>query len=110
MHCNCDQLCYVTGAVSPSRRPSSNNVLSLFQHPEFVRRSQARAQRELTVRVVPVERISPGRLRCRRCAHEYEVMPRLPGANAPVEPCPHCDPPREPDALDAFLSRLLNGG
>lgn len=95
---------------SPRRSASASNVLSLFQHPEFVRRSQARAQRELTVRVVPVERLSPSRLRCRRCGHEYQVVPRLPGADTPLEPCPQCEPPQEPDALDAFLRRLLNGG
>ena len=108
MHCKCDQLCYGTH-VAP-REPTAGKLLSLFQHPEFVRRSQARARRELTVRVAPVERLSASRLRCRRCSLEYKVVPRLPGVDAPLEPCPRCEPPTEPDALDAFLSRLMNEG
>jgi hypothetical protein len=88
----------------------SGKLVSLFDHPEFVRRSLARAERELAEHVLPAERVSPGRLRCRRCSLEYEVLPRLPGAELePLEPCPQCEPPRDLDALEAFLSRLSPG-
>jgi hypothetical protein len=87
----------------------SGKLLSLFDHPEFVRRVQGRAQRELAQRVLPAERVAPGRLRCRRCALEYEVVPRLPMAqrHEVSEPCPRCEPPGDLDALESFLSRLL---
>jgi hypothetical protein len=85
----------------------SGKLLSLFAHPEFARRSQARAERELVERILPVERVSPSRLRCRRCSFEYEVIPRLPnGEHRPLEPCPRCEPDKDLDALEAFLSRL----
>jgi hypothetical protein len=85
----------------------SGKLLSLFAHPEFVRRSQARAERELLGRVLPVERVSASRLRCRRCSLEYEVIPRLPnGEHRPLDPCPQCEPEKDLDALEAFLRRL----
>jgi hypothetical protein len=85
----------------------SGKVRSLFDHPEFVRRAQERAQVELAQRVLPAERLSPSRLRCRRCAHEYEVVPRLPSAELePLDPCPQCEPAGDLDALEAFLRRL----
>ncbi len=86
----------------------SGKLLSLFDHPEFAKRSQARAERELAARVLPAERVSPSRLRCRRCSLEYEVIPRLPGAGAPNEPCPSCEPPADLDALESFLARLMS--
>jgi hypothetical protein len=87
----------------------SGKVLSLFDHPEFVRRIQDRAQRELAERVLPAERVAPSRLRCRRCSLEYEVLPRLPTGHPHdvIEPCPRCEPPADLDALESFLSRLL---
>jgi hypothetical protein len=88
----------------------SGKLLSLFDHPEFQRRSLERAERELAEMVLPVLRVSPSRLRCRRCALEYEVVPRLPSSEVQeLEPCPHCEPPRDLDALEAFLSRLSRG-
>jgi hypothetical protein len=89
----------------------SGKLLSLFDHPTFVRRSQERAQRELAVLVLPAaERLSPSRLRCSRCAHEYEVIPRLPTAHRapPPEPCPKCQDCPEQDALEAFLAELIH--
>lgn len=90
----------------------SGKLLSLFDHPEFVRRSQERAERELRVRVLPTERISASRRRCRRCSLEYEVIPRLPtGDRASPSlldaPCPRCEPPADLDALESFLARLM---
>jgi hypothetical protein len=87
----------------------SGKLLSLFDHPTFVRRTQERAQRELAVQVLPAERLSPSRLRCARCAHEYEVVPRLPtGRRAPPpEPCPRCERRPEHDELEAFLAELM---
>lgn len=86
----------------------SGKLLSLFDHPQFVRRVQERAQRDLAQRVLPAERIAPSRLRCRRCSLEYEVVPRLAtGAHYDgVEPCPRCEPPADIDALESFLRRL----
>ena len=51
---------------------------------------------------------APSRLRCRRCALEYEVVPRLPVGHSHevTEPCPRCEPPADIDALESFLSRL----
>ena len=86
----------------------SGKLLSLFDHPEFVRRSQARAERELAASVLPAERISASRLRCRRCNLEYEVIPRVPAAQLTHDaPCPHCEPARDLEALEAFLARLI---
>jgi hypothetical protein len=87
----------------------SGKLLSLFDHPEFLRRVQGRAQRELAQRVLPAERVAPSRLRCRRCSLEYEVLPRLPtgGQQDVIEPCPSCEPRADIDALESFLSRLL---
>jgi hypothetical protein len=57
---------------------SHGKLVSLFQHPEFVRRSQARAERELAEQI------------------------------APEAPCPlRADPP-EQDAIEAFLDQLLH--
>ena len=86
----------------------TGKLLSLFNHPEFVRRTQEREQRELLARVLPAERVSASRLRCRRCRLEYEIVPRLPtGESHPLESCPQCEPPKDLDALESFLSRLL---
>lgn len=86
----------------------SGKLLSLFDHPEFVRRADERAQRELLQRIWPSERVSPSRLRCRRCSLEYDVMPRLPTADRALdEPCPRCEPPSDLDALSSFLARLV---
>jgi hypothetical protein len=86
----------------------SGKLLSLFAHPEFVRRCQERERRALSERVLPAERLSPSRLRCRRCALEYEVVPRLPtGELCELDPCPSCEPTRDLDALESFLSRLM---
>ena len=87
----------------------SGKLLSLFDHPEFLRRVQGRAERDLAQRVLPAERVAPSRLRCRRCSLEYEVLPRLPtsGRQDVIEPCPSCEPRADIDALESFLSRLL---
>ena len=87
----------------------SAKLLSLFDHPEFLRRAQEKAQRELARRVLPAERIRPSRLRCRRCSLEYQVLPRLPPGDhhEVTEPCPRCEPPSDIDALESFLSRLM---
>lgn len=86
----------------------SGKLLSLFAHPEFVRRAQERAERELAQRVLPSERIAPSRMRCRRCALEFEVLPRIPttGQHEVAQPCPQCEPAADRDALEAFLQRL----
>jgi hypothetical protein len=86
----------------------SGKLLSLFDHPEFLRRAQKRAEQELAQRVLPAERIAPSRMRCRRCSLEFEVIPRIPtvGRHEVVETCPHCEPPADIDALEAFLRRL----
>jgi hypothetical protein len=86
----------------------SGKLVSLFEHPEFVRRTQERAERELVQRVLPTERVAPSRMRCRRCALEFEVIPRIPisGQHEVAETCPHCEPPSDRDALEAFLQRL----
>lgn len=89
----------------------SGKLLSLFDHPTFVRRTLERAQRELAVLVLPAaERLSPSRLRCGRCGHEYEVIPRLPtvGRAPPPEPCPKCQGHPEHDAVEAFLAELIH--
>jgi hypothetical protein len=86
----------------------TGRLLSLFDHPEFVRRAQERAERELAQRVLPAEYIAPSRRRCRRCSLEFEVLPRLPtaGHHDVVETCPRCEPPADIDALESFLQRL----
>jgi hypothetical protein len=85
----------------------AGKLLSLFDHPEFLRRTQERAERALAERVLPAIRVSPSRLRCRRCSLEYNVVPRLTADSpAELEPCPYCEPPRDLDALEAFLTRL----
>jgi hypothetical protein len=88
----------------------SGKLLSLFDHPEFLRRAQERAERELAQRVLPAERIAPSRMRCRRCSLEFEVIPRIPakGQHEVAETCPHCEPPGDIDALEAFLQRLTS--
>ena len=87
----------------------SGKVSSLFQHPEFSRRSLERAERELAERVLPPLRLSSSRRRCRTCSSEYEVVPRLPSAGpAPSEECPRCAGNSSVDALDAFLRRLFD--
>lgn len=87
----------------------SGKLLSLFNHPEFLRRTQEQARRDLAQRVLPAERVSPSVLRCRRCSLEYEVLPRLPSGelHGVLEPCPRCEPPSDLDALESFLARLM---
>jgi hypothetical protein len=87
----------------------SGKVVSLFRHPEFARRAQARAERELAERVVPVVRIDHFRLRCRRCSLEFEGPAYLPGASGRdrLEACPHCEPDGELDVLEGFLDELF---
>lgn len=87
----------------------SGKVVSLFSHPEFARRAQERAEQELLERVVPIVRLDPRRLRCRRCLLEFECVPRLHAQPGPdhLESCPHCEPDIDVDALEAFLNEVL---
>jgi hypothetical protein len=87
----------------------TGKLVSLFTHPEFVRRSQARYQRELAERVVPVLRLGPGSFRCQRCWLEFQTLPPPPaeGRCESLERCPQCDPILEVDVLDAFLEQLM---
>ena len=87
----------------------SGKLVSLFDHPEFVRRVQAREERRLGEQVVPVVRLGPGRLRCRHCSLEFETMPRLhaPAGPAFLDSCPHCEPEIDVDTLEAFLDEVL---
>jgi DNA-directed RNA polymerase subunit N (RpoN/RPB10) len=87
----------------------SGKLLSLFDHPEFVRRVQEREAKELGEALVPVVRLGLGRFRCRRCSLEYDAVPRLhdPGDALRLEPCPHCERSRELDEIEAFLSQVL---
>ncbi len=87
----------------------SGKVVSLYRHPEFARRAQERAEKELAARVVPVVRLDHRRLRCRRCLLEFECVPRLHAAPGPahLESCPHCEPEIDVDALEAFLNEVL---
>ena len=89
----------------------SGKLVSLFDHPEFVRRAQARAERDLVEQVVPVINLGRGRFRCRRCSLDFdassvtELGPSAGGRR--LEPCPECDPP-EFDAIEAFLAEVLD--
>lgn len=87
----------------------SGKVISLFRHPEFARRAQARAEKELAEHVVPVVRLDHRRLRCRRCSLEFECVPRLHAPPGPdhLASCPHCEPDIDVDALEAFLNEVL---
>jgi hypothetical protein len=87
----------------------SGKLLSLFDHPEFVRRLQAREAKALGEAMVPVVRLGRGRFRCRRCLLEYDAVPRLHDLDDALrlEPCPHCDRSRELDEIEAFLSQVL---
>ena len=87
----------------------SGKVVSLYRHPEFARRAQERAEKELAARVVPVVRLDLRRLRCRRCLLEFECVPRLHERPGPdhLESCPHCEPEIDVDALEAFLNEVL---
>lgn len=87
----------------------SGKVISLFRHPEFERRAQERAEKELRARVAPVVRLDHRSLRCRRCLLEFECVPRLHVAPGPdyLESCPHCEPNIDVDALEAFLNEVL---
>jgi hypothetical protein len=85
----------------------SGKLLSLFAHPEFVRRSQARAERELAEQVVPVINLGRGRHRCRRCSLDFDTVPRIGAGAAAQEPCPQCDASPDFDAVEAFLDDLL---
>jgi len=86
----------------------SGKLLSLFTHPEFVRRSQARAERELAEQVVPVIDLGRGRYRCRRCSLDFDAVV-VPLAVSPKAPalCPTCDGEPDFDTLEAFLDELL---
>jgi len=88
----------------------SGKLVSLFSHPEFVRRRQARDERELAELVVPVISLGRGRFRCRRCSLDFDSPPPLCLATdaQALEPCPRCDNPPELDAIEAFLEDLLN--
>jgi hypothetical protein len=88
----------------------SGKLLSLFTHPEFVRRSQARAERELAERVVPVIDLGRGRYRCRRCSLDFDTGPKLQLAGNPSvpAPCPECDSAPDFDTVEAFLGELLD--
>jgi hypothetical protein len=90
----------------------SGKLVSLFDHPEFVRRTQARAERELAQQVVPVIDLGRGHFRCGRCSLDFDA-----DANPVTEldssagtrrlhPCPDCDPP-ELDGIEAFLAEVL---
>lgn len=87
----------------------SGRLLSLFDHPEFVRRVQEREAKELGEALVPVVRLGRGRFRCRRCALEYDAVPHRHDPRDPerVEPCPHCERSRELDEVEAFLSQVF---
>ena len=87
----------------------SGKLLSLFDHPEFVRRSQARAEKQLAEQVVPVVRLDQARLHCRRCERDFQAIPRLPALFGPdhLESCPDCEPMVDIDALEAFLNEVL---
>ena len=87
----------------------SGKVVSLFSHPEFLRRVQERERQRLAEQVVPVVRLDHGRLRCRRCSLEFETLPRLHPQPGPqyLESCPHCEPEIDVDALEAFLNEVL---
>lgn len=88
----------------------SGKVVSLFSHPEFARRRQAEAERELTELVVPVISLGRGRFRCRRCSLDFDSPPPLCLATdaSVLEPCPRCDNPPEFDLIEAFLEDLMN--
>jgi hypothetical protein len=90
----------------------TGKVLSLFAHPEFVERYQEWEQRKLAQQVVPVIQLDSGRLRCRRCSHEFDgpTEPAAPGAPPMTEECPQCEPRVEVDALEAFLHEVLRDG
>lgn len=87
----------------------SGKLLSLFDHPEFVRRSQRRAEKQLAQQVVPVVRLDHARLHCRRCERDFESVSQLhvpPGPDH-LESCPHCEPMVDIDALEAFLNEVM---
>lgn len=87
----------------------SGKLLSLFDHPEFVRRIQEREAKELAEAVIPVERLGRGRFRCRRCSLAYDDIPHLHDLEdlERLVPCPHCDRRRELDPLEVFLNDLF---
>lgn len=87
----------------------TGKVLSLFAHPEFVERYQEWEQRKLAQQVVPVIQLASGRLRCRRCSHEFDGAPRpaTSGGVPMTDECPQCEPRVEVDALEAFLHEVL---
>jgi hypothetical protein len=84
----------------------SGKLLSLFRHPEFVRKFQARAERELLESILPVVHLGRGRFRCHRCLLDFDRPTPLRHAND-AQACPRCDEPPERDALEAFLARVL---
>jgi hypothetical protein len=85
----------------------SGKLLSLFAHPEFVRRSQARAERELAEQVVPVIDLGRGRYRCRRCSLDFDAVMQLSVGPMTQAPCPECDVSPDFDTIEAFLEELL---
>ena len=87
----------------------SGKVLSLFDHPEFVRGVQEREAQKLAELVIPVVRLDSGRLRCRRCSLEFETTPGLhaPPGSAQLDSCPQCEPEVDVDVLEAFLNEVL---
>jgi len=86
----------------------SGKLLSLFTHPEFVRRSQARAERQLAERVMPVIDRGRGRYRCRRCSLDFDTVQQLHPTPSSAVPCPKCDSAAEFDTIEAFLGELLH--
>ena len=85
----------------------SGKLLSLFGHPEFVRRQEERAQRELAKQVVPVIDLGRGRHHCRRCSLDFDTVPQLhrPSGSPPAL-CPDCDAVPDIDSIEAFLDAL----
>ncbi|HYQ16548.1 MAG TPA: hypothetical protein VEQ58_12345 [Polyangiaceae bacterium] len=85
----------------------SGKLLSLFSHPDFVRKSQARAERDLAELAVPVINLGRGRHRCRRCDNDFDSVAQLhPSLGTQLAPpCPRCDA-ADFDVIEAFLQQL----